>query len=324
MIEWAELRQNDYMLWRFSCRKLFLTVMKTTNHIYAKITQLAIVIIFFSSLAACQTTGTTLSTGGEGGPDGFSAPFLSDMTLSEMADSFRMPEDRSLFVIVHPAYYFFVQRKAARWQRENDPVVYDFMLRQMANERNFIHRAGRNGVPVLLVLPGKKYSKPYMEYINSLSRDSDSVVLLRSRSRNVGELTREDTRAFKTLVGKLGVQRVLLGGGYIGRCQEHVYKAVSLVLDTSKVSIGPEISAFAPKDISAETLQWLSLPDGTLNRQEMTTFIDAHRMNRAGEHANVTYVSARNDLDDLCLAGWNSAVCEDDLTASLPQKVPAF
>ena len=252
------------------------------------------------------------------------APFLGEMTPDAASRALRSAGNGDLFIIVHPGYYFFVQQKTARRQREKEPVIYDFMLRQMANERHFVHRAAGEKLAVVLVLPGGRYPAEYVRYVNELTDGAETVVLLRSRNRNVGELPREENARLKATIAELGVRRVILGGGYIGRCQEHVYSAVSLFSDSLTVAIAPEISGFSPKDISEETLVWLTRKDGTLDFDEVAEFIDAHRMNRAGDHAKVLSVSAVEGPAELCLAGWNSLVCEDDLTAALPSAVPAF
>jgi hypothetical protein len=158
----------------------------------------------------------------------------------------------SVIIIVHPAYaLFFREEHKSRYSQE----MYDLLKYQLESEAQFIRSIARSGIPVILVLPGNYQQESvaplsYTAYVNTVTDGSPTVSYVYSESANSGSL---ETGSMVTLYGFLravGARDVLMGGGFIGRCQKELYSQMTTYMDNRPVYIVPEISSLSPDDIT--------------------------------------------------------------------------
>ena len=192
-------------------------------------------------------------------------------------------------IIVHPAYFVFY---------DVDTVKYcpgpkcSLLRKQLDNEARYIKDEAARGNFVVLVLPADPVIENgaparYAAYLNSLAGAGRSVFYVFSRTSSNGSLSAEDMLALYSLISGLKVERVLIGGGYIGRCQMEFYSQIATYFDKARIFFVPEISTASPADISAkEAADILS----GLRRHEYS-MIEKMISKRTGGPANVLSIS---------------------------------
>ncbi|HDO22776.1 MAG TPA: hypothetical protein ENH38_09450 [Nitrospirae bacterium] len=228
--------------------------------------------------------------------DNFNIRKLGDIPRSEYNNYKKFASDGNAYVIVHPAYYVYIQNGSDQGiDNDNmDNIVKNFMIGQVRKEREFITAAAKTGKLVLLVIPGKWYSRAYIDYLNTITAGAQSVIFIESKSRNSGRISKNDLVKLKDFFLNLGVTNIVIGGGYVGRCQDHVYQRLSKAFGYDTVAIAPEISSFAPSDISAATVK-MFMPSGSLfdfSFRVMTTYIKNNKGNNHNLHPNVREIPA--------------------------------
>lgn len=164
----------------------------------------------------------------------------------------RSPDPKDVYIIVHPAYAIFVRDLSKDALPE---VKYLLQKRQFYNEAKFIASESLAGKIVILIIPGHyldNSSNPlsYTAYLNNMTWGSNTVYYMYSESTNSGGLSTDDMISLYRMLKGMNTKRVLLGGGYIGRCQKEFYSQVTTYLDTIPAYIVPEISTISPEDIS--------------------------------------------------------------------------
>jgi hypothetical protein len=184
------------------------------------------------------------------------------------------------YVIVHPAYYDFFHKKG---KHPIDEYVHRFISKQTKIERDFIANAIHNEELVLFILPGKWYSKEYVTYINDLTRGSESILFMESRNAGSGALHQEDIKALSDFFKEIGVTNVIVGGGYIGRCQNNVYARLSEMFGTEHVAIAPEISSFSPSDVSPAIIKMFTADGGIMEPKVISSFIRTFNTDKDNE-----------------------------------------
>jgi len=213
---------------------------------------------------------------------------VRDIPQSEYNDYRRFVADGNAYVIVHPAYYLFVHN---RKNPSGDPVVEDFMMQQIRAEREFISHAARDRHLTVIVMPGMWHSRLYIDYLNGITGGSESVLYVNSASRNSGDLASQDIDRLRALFDAAGVENIIIGGGYIGRCQSQVYRKLSQVFGYEKVAIAPEISSFSPSDISVATIRMFMAEGNRINPRVVTAYIKNNRMKKISRHTNIRNIS---------------------------------
>jgi hypothetical protein len=155
-----------------------------------------------------------------------------------------------VFIIVHPGYsFFFSTGKGKRFSGAR----FRMMELQFENEARFIAEQARRGNIVVLIVPGnftKDSSSPlsYTAYLNAAA--GRSVFYLPSETSNNGTIATEDMVDLYRFLQNLNASKVLIGGGYIGRCQKEFHKQFTIYYDRKQTYVVREISAVSPEDVS--------------------------------------------------------------------------
>lgn len=219
--------------------------------------------------------------------NGIKIKSLANIPIERYTEYKKFLDEGKLYIINHPAYYTFfhhpkIERKDNTKNIEDifitgeELAVEDSAEKKSVNrhnkdtikimrefervERNFLEFKSAEQKLVILIIPGnyKKYSKyrykngndEYARFINEATNLSGSVVYLESKKANIGQLIDEDLNTLVEFLHKIGVTSVLLGGEYVGRCQEDFYKQLSEAVSRISVEIVPELSPVSPDDMN--------------------------------------------------------------------------
>lgn len=163
-----------------------------------------------------------------------------------------LPASPDVFIMVHPAYSLFFRGENGSKYTE---AKYALLARQFENEARFIAEASKAGKIVVLIIPGKYESESiaplsYTAYLNNATAAGDAVFYLFSESPSTGSLSMNDMVDLYRFLQGIRVGKVLIGGGYIGRCQREFYKELTAHFDYASSFIVPEISTISPDDIT--------------------------------------------------------------------------
>jgi len=198
---------------------------------------------------------------------------IKKLTTASAAEVAPALYGKAVTIMVHPAYSLFFREENRSAYTE---AKYDLLKFQLDNEARFISEIAKTDNVLILVLPGnflKESIAPlsYTYYLNAAAGEGASVYYISSESWTSGALS---TNTIVTLYGflqKIGASRMLIGGGYIGRCQREFFIQVSSYVDNVKAYIVPEISSISPDDVSdresADLLLSLRHGDYTLVKQ---------------------------------------------------------
>ena len=156
-------------------------------------------------------------------------------------------------ILVHPAYSVFIDGVT---EKSYSDATFNLLRHQFENESGFIEEQARAGEIVILIIPagsasGTTSGLSYTSYLNRVSSSGNSVFYLFSRSASSGSLARQDMLALYHFLRSVNPRRVLIGGGYIGRCQEEFFHQFVTYFDGMPIFFVPEISTISPKDLSA-------------------------------------------------------------------------
>ncbi len=187
--------------------------------------------------------------------------------------SFKGDGAQDVYLIVHPGYaLFFRDQKRSNYS----DVKFQLLMRQFDNEERFIRDASRSRNIVVLIIPGQYDTEmpapdTYTAYLNAVTEGSSSVFYLYSESVSNGNIpTSAMVDLYRFLQG-LKVKRVLIGGGYIGRCQREFYAELTAYYQNAGSYIVPELSTISPEDVSdadaAALLQGIEGGDQSLIRK---------------------------------------------------------
>ena len=213
-------------------------------------------------------------------------------------------KDQEAYIIVHPAYYTFFMhdyekvpvaddtgagfptRNLAERLRDalpGDQVNYRVMWEQERLIRDFLEYMASKQRLVLLVLPHDfrstaVYHSPrgldeYVRFINEVTDGSPATLYLESITWDTGTVSAEEARNLRDFLSALGVQRILLGGGYVGKCLDNFYESLRTVYPYDDVSFVPELTSISPRDMASDKLRFLR-SDGRLNMKVVRRYFD--------------------------------------------------
>ncbi len=180
-----------------------------------------------------------------------------------------------VYIIVHPAYAVFFQDLG----EENYPAAkYRLLMKQFETEKEFIAKKAASGATLILVLPGKTEegdfpdSYPaYRDYLNKTAGAGRSVFFLYSDTSISGNISQNEMLSLYYFIRGLRPARILLAGGYIGRCQLEFYNGLTNYIDKSQIFIMPQFSTISPDDVTKKEaeriLKGLELHDYTLVKE---------------------------------------------------------
>lgn len=237
---------------------------------------------------------------------------LHDLTYASIEELRKNVGIREVYIIVHPSYYIFFDKKPFRVRPDKTKnAVQSFLNTEFRDSESVIHllkdyereemklftSSQKNERIIILVLPGRYgQSKQYLyknghdeyaRYLNDATRDSASVFYIESKNASSGKISEFDKSVLIDFLKKLGVKKVLIGGGYVGRCQEEFYKMLSESWNEEDMAIIPEISAFSPNDITDSTAKMLLTADRKINPRAAKYFIKNGGLETLGKKLNV-------------------------------------
>lgn len=161
---------------------------------------------------------------------------------------------KAVTIMVHPAYSLFFREERRSTYSE---AKYDLLKFQFDNEVRFIGEITKTDNLLILVLPGN-YEKEslaplsYTFYLNSSARSSRLVYYVYSETSSSGSLSMDTMVTLYGFLQKVKADKVLVGGGYIGRCQREFYNQIKTYVDKIPAFIVPEISSISPDDIDTD------------------------------------------------------------------------
>jgi hypothetical protein len=252
-------------------------------------------------LIGCATVNTSDSAGRRffdrlnrypSATDALKIPKLTGTALSAIPGSAAASGD--VFILVHPAYsLFFRDGTKSRYTEAH----YGLLSRQFDNEARFIAEAARTGEIVILIIPGDYAGEStaplsYTAYLNATASQGPAVFDLSSESVSSGAIAMNDMVDLYRFLQGVQAGKVLIGGGYIGRCQREFFNEMTAYFDKSSTYIVPEISTISPDDISGtEAASILE----SINRQDyrpVRKFIEK-KLNKA---ANLLSIPQKKEL----------------------------
>lgn len=216
---------------------------------------------------------------------------LANIPIEKYVNYKKFLDDGKVYIINHASFYaFFHHPKIIRKDNSMTKNIMDIFLQEdntsgespseegRASHHNKkvramkeFERIGRNFLEfksteqklIILILPGnyKKYSNyryndgldEYARFINEVTNMSESVLYLESKKPNRGQLIDEDLNTLIEFLQKIGTTSILLGGEYVGRCQEDLYKLLlEAVGTTMTLEIVPELSPVSPDDMNTD------------------------------------------------------------------------
>jgi len=206
--------------------------------------------------------------------------------------------NKSVYVFVHPSYYLFFHSKKPQVTRDplnlRDSIVDVFLKEpprksvmqleqeQQRNEKNFLEYLTMDEKLVILLLPRnyrtagnytyKNSNDEYARYLNEIANGSPSILYMESESASVGRLLSEDLIVLLSFLEAIGAKSVLIGGGYVGRCQKEFYSYVTKYSFGSNYFIVPELSTFSPEDITENAARSL-IENDRINLKASSEFV---------------------------------------------------
>ncbi|MEK6742563.1 MAG: hypothetical protein AABZ15_03085 [Nitrospirota bacterium] len=158
---------------------------------------------------------------------------------------------RAVTIMVHPAYSLFFREERRSTYRESK---YDLLKFQLDNEARFIGEIAKTDNLLILVLPGNYQSDSlaplsYTFFLNSSTKSSPLVYYIYSETSSSGALSTDTMVTLYGFLQRVKADKVLIGGGYIGRCQREFYNQLTTYVDKIPAFVVPEISSISPDDI---------------------------------------------------------------------------
>lgn len=208
---------------------------------------------------------------------------LSEVNPEEYPNYRHYLDDGDLYVIVHPAYSVFFHDLQP--YIPDDPVnsfvnettytdASRFLREQERSLRDFIEITSTRKRLIVLVLPGdyrewdgyyyKGQADLFARYVNSVTNSSESVLYIYSEKPNRGRLSKNSKEQLLDFFESVNPERIILGGGYLGRCIQDFYKNISSSSFGEKMMVAGEISAFSRDDMNRLNVGDF-LKDGKLN-----------------------------------------------------------
>lgn len=179
---------------------------------------------------------------------------IQKITAQSLNAATRRTSPTDVFIIVHPAYsVFFRDAQKAKYSK----IKYDLLKKQFDNETRSIADRVSAGDLVVIIVPGNYGADSvaplsYTAYLNTVASASRSVYYVYSESSSTGKISMEDMiNLYRFLLG-VKVNKVMMGGGFIGRCQREFYNQLTTYLDKAQAFIVPEMSSLSLDDISDE------------------------------------------------------------------------
>ncbi len=240
----------------------------------------------------------------------------------------RFLDNGSLYIIVHPAYYTFFQRPPlpisddvstfeTAFSSVVTPLPKENELERLLREKNFspktalikaqekslrdfLEYASTTKRLVILVLPGgyknhagykfKALRDEFRRYINEVTNESESVIYIYSSRPNRGVLTERERVRLLRFLSAIKPGRILLGGGYLGRCLEDFWRTLEPFY-SERLYLVPELIAISPSDISFFTAKSILRSDGTVDIKRLTKNIRENNIGNQEIHPRLRSIN---------------------------------
>jgi len=219
---------------------------------------------------------------------------LSEISPDDYPNYRQYLDDGDLYVIVHPAYSVFFHDLQQPYEPGNpvDLLLKEktftktsrFIREQERSLRDFIEITSTRRRLILLVLPSeyrnydgyiyKGKTDMFARYVNSVTNSSESVLYLYSEKPNRGRLSEWSKKQLIEFFESVNPERIIIGGGYLGRCIEDFYKDISSSTYGEKMMVAGEISAFSREDMNRLEIDDF-LKDGKLNIEALKEVISS-------------------------------------------------
>lgn len=194
---------------------------------------------------------------------------LEDIPQSDYEGFRDYLDDGVMYIIVHPAYYFFFhddpdisldRREMQEYlDRETLSKTSLFLREQERALRDFLEITSTRDRLLFIILPGnyREYSgykyrygeDEFSRYINEVTNGSKATIVLYSEKPNRGMLDSKSMGLLLNFINTISPEKIVLGGGYLGRCLEDFYRQLAPYMKEGQVEIEPWISALSPEDI---------------------------------------------------------------------------
>jgi hypothetical protein len=195
--------------------------------------------------------------------------------------------------MVHPAYSLYFRNGSTAKYSE---AKYALLTKQFENEARFITEASQSGKIIILIIPGNYQTESvaplsYTSYLNTVAA-GPGVFHVYSESSGSGTISMNDMVDLYRFLQGVKAGKVLIGGGFIGRCQREFYNEFTTYVEKDLSFIVPEISTISPDDISdAEARAILE----SIQRQDyrpVRSFIDR----KLGKAVHLLPISRKKEL----------------------------
>lgn len=178
---------------------------------------------------------------------------LNIRRLPEVPPASSAQPGKPVIIIVHPAYALFFRDER---RSTYTAAKYDLLEHQLFAEARFISDAAQSGNILILVIPGKYEQDSiapasYTTYLNAMTGGSQTVYYIRTETSHSGAIHLDTTVKLHDFLRNVRAERILVGGGFIGRCQGEFYRQLTTYVENIPSYIVPEISTLSPDDISS-------------------------------------------------------------------------
>ncbi|OGW39216.1 MAG: hypothetical protein A2010_04440 [Nitrospirae bacterium GWD2_57_9] len=158
-----------------------------------------------------------------------------------------------VLVMVHPGYALFFGSGAKKIKYSE--AKYALLTKQFEDEARFIREASATGKILILIVPANYQEESvrplsYTAYLNAAAAEGGSVYYLFSESVSNGTISMNDLLDLYRFLQGIKAGKILVGGGFIGRCQREFYQQLTGYIGRTSWFIVPEISTISPDDIS--------------------------------------------------------------------------
>jgi len=193
----------------------------------------------------------------------------------------------NIYVIVHPGYYTFFHgkhnlppaeeiggyptRNLVERLTTDSTLGKGLNIRVMKEQerliRNFLEFMSMEKKLVILVLP-RDYRDhlingyaagrdDYARFINDLTNMSPSILYIESETHDNGFLAKPDLELLKEFIDGTGAKKIMLGGGYLGKCVDNFYASIRLKYKYEDVSFVADITSISPTDMVTDSVRLL-------------------------------------------------------------------
>jgi hypothetical protein len=158
-----------------------------------------------------------------------------------------------VYIIVHPGYGVFFQDLA---KEKHAASKFLLLNKQFENEAAFISSRAAAGATIILILPGDFMTESispgsFISYLNKIAGGT-SLYYMTSKTSSSGKIAKENMINLFAFLKSVKAERIMIGGGYVGRCQGEFYNDLTAYRSAEGTYIVPEISTISPVDISAQ------------------------------------------------------------------------